>query len=302
MATMWTLSKSCAPVLVQPIRGDKVRGGGTWAGSERECHQNVGAQQESERQRSSICRRSGLPTDPRRQVGQVFSIGLHDFSLTLWRNTYSFNCPPTDITAHKYYVVGHTTAVASQDAEQMCRSVGKGWLSLWKIWLHSFVIDCCSQVLAHSFSRALEVFAEFNSFAMFISASVKMFFSGLVVHTESLLDETSLLWNQSSEAFPLRSSGAFSFATDPYRLGAVPFLSNFGLGHVPQILLSALAELIKTYPLCSQPQKHFLHPPHSKQTLSMVTCSSSKSTPIEMQIVSGQRWRETAAPAGLVPR
>lgn len=106
MATMWTLSKSSAPVPVQPIRGDKVRGGGTWGGSERECHQTVEAQQESERQRSSICRRSGLPAGPWRQVGQVFSIGLHDFSWTLWRNTYSFKCPLTDITAHKYYVVG----------------------------------------------------------------------------------------------------------------------------------------------------------------------------------------------------
>lgn len=57
----------------------------------------------------------------------------------------------------------------------MCRSVGKGWLLLWKIWLRSFVIDCCSQVLAHAFTRALDVFAEFNSFAMFISASFKMF-------------------------------------------------------------------------------------------------------------------------------
>lgn len=84
--------------------------------------------------------------------------------------------------------------------------------------MRSFVTDGCSQVLAHSFTRALDLFAEFNSFAMFISASFEMFFSGLVVGTESSVDEASLLWNQSSETFPLRSSGAFSFATDPHRL------------------------------------------------------------------------------------
>lgn len=32
----------------------------------------------------------------------------------------------------------------------------------------------------------------------------------------------------------------------------------------------------------------------------MVTCCSSKSMPIEMQIVSGQRWLRTATPAGFV--
>lgn len=36
MATMWTLlkkKKNSAPVSTQPIRGDKVHGGGTWGGS-----------------------------------------------------------------------------------------------------------------------------------------------------------------------------------------------------------------------------------------------------------------------------
>lgn len=89
------------------------------------------------------------------------------------------------------------------------------------------------------------------------------FLFGLVVYTESVPDEKLLLWNQSSQTFPLSSFRAFSFDTDPHRLWPLwpgSRAPKVLLRKRLQILLSALTQLIKIYPLCSQPQKHFLHP------------------------------------------
>lgn len=106
MATMWTLSKNSAPVSTQPIRGDKVHGGGTWGGS-RGLRENVIKMCEHSRRvhgREAAC--TGEPDYPQTHGDRLdFSQSSCMISVKASGGALTHL---TDITAHKYYVVGQS--------------------------------------------------------------------------------------------------------------------------------------------------------------------------------------------------
>lgn len=104
MATMWTLSKSFAPVSVQPIRGDKVWGrrdmGRVWERMSSKCASTAGECTAEEQHLQEI-----WITNRSRETGWTFLNRPAWFQFNPLEK-HSYNCHTTDITAHKYYVVG----------------------------------------------------------------------------------------------------------------------------------------------------------------------------------------------------
>lgn len=128
------------------------------------------------------------------------------------------------------------------------------------------------RVLAHPFTRASEVPAEYNLVALLIHCLLSdLFFLSCSPH-RTIAEREILVAGPIVPTTPLSGFGAFFHLTQiltDYEQGRFSF--DFSLGHVLQkysseTLLSALAQLIKkkkkkkACPLCSRPQKHFLHP------------------------------------------
>lgn len=161
-----------------------------------------------------------------------------------------------------------------------------------------------AQFFAHPFTRALELSAEYNSFALLIHCLLSCSLHRIIAGQETLVVGPVI------SAFPLGGFRAFSFEADPHRLWAGPFFFSPTLVWVtccrntPQkeatdTAVSPETAYKKNWSFVLSAPETFWTPPHSKQTPSMVMCCSGQSMPIEMQIVSGQRWRRTATPAVL---
>lgn len=129
---------------------------------------------------------------------------------TLWRNTDSYSCHLTDVTAHKYYVVGQSPTWL-QHLGMLSRCAGV----LGNAGSRSGKYDCAHlfltavQVLAHPFTRASEVPAEYNLVALLIHCLLSHLFFCLVLHTEPSLDMKFLLRDQSSQQSLSVASGPF---------------------------------------------------------------------------------------------
>lgn len=122
-----------------------------------------------------------------------------------------------------------------------------------------------AQFFAHPFTRALELSAEYNSFALLIHCLLSCSLHRIIAGQETLVVGPVI------SAFPLGGFRAFSFEADPHRLWAGPFFFSPTLVWVtccrntPQkeatdTAVSPETAYKKTDPLCSQPQKHFGHP------------------------------------------
>lgn len=140
---------------------------------------------------------------------------------TLWRNTDSYSCHLTDVTAHKYYVAGQSpTRLQHLGMLSRCAAV------LGNAGSRSGKCDCAHsvltavQVLTHLFTRASEVPAEYNSVALLSHRLLSDLFIFLSCSPHrTIAGHEILVAGPIVPTTPLVGFGAFFlFDTDPHRL------------------------------------------------------------------------------------